>query len=92
MKELVYLLIGLCSGTLGSFFLLRFLLPPIISRALEVRGRYKKIKEEDAENEMKDIKEKLKSEVNEDDRKKIIADVADYFDTYYPDGFPGGQA
>lgn len=88
MKELVYLLIGLCSGMLGSFFLLRFLLPPIISRAFEVRGKYKEINK-DAGNEMKYIKEKLKSEVNENDRKKIIADVTDYFDTYYPDGFSG---
>ncbi len=88
MKELVYLLIGLCSGMLGSFFLLRFLLPPIISRALEVRGRNKEINRA-AEDEMKDIKEKLNSEVNEDGRKKIISDVNDFFDTYYPDGFPG---
>ncbi len=35
------------------------------------------------------IKDKLNSKVNADDRKKIINDVADYFDTYYPDGFPG---
>ncbi len=68
MKELIYLLIGLCSGMLGSFFLLRFLLPPIISRAFEVRGSYK-LKSEDAGNEMKAIKEKLNSEVNADDRK-----------------------
>jgi len=88
MKELIFLLIGLCSGMLGSFFLLRFLLPPIISRAFEVRESYKK-KAVDAGYEMKVIKEKLNSEVNKDGRKKIIADVTDYFNTYYPDGFGG---
>lgn len=87
MKELIYLLIGLCSGMLGSFFLLRFLLPPIISRAFEVRGRYKETNQA-AGDEMRYIKEKLNSEVTENDRKKIIADVNDYFSTYYPDGFP----
>ena len=88
MKELVYLLVGLCSGMLGSFFLLRFLLPPIISRALNVRESYKK-KSVDAGHEMKVIKEKLNSKVNANERKKIITDVTDYFSTYYPDGFSG---
>jgi len=35
------------------------------------------------------IKEKLNSEVNKDDREKIIADADDYFDTYYPNGYGG---
>ncbi len=88
MKELIYLLIGLCSGMLGSFFLLRFLLPPIISRTLEVREKYKEISQA-AGDEMKYIKEKLNSEVNKIEREKIISDVTDYFNTYYPDGFSG---
>ena len=86
---LILVLSGVIGGLLIGFLLLKLLIPPLISRALEVRESYK-VKSAVAEHEMKSIEEKLNSEVNADDRKKIIAGVADYFDTYYPDGFKGG--
>ena len=87
MWYLACVLSGVIGGLLIGFLLLKLLIPPLISRAFEARESYKK-KADDAGYEMKYIKEKLNSKVNADDRKKIINDVADYFDTYYPDGFP----
>lgn len=85
---LICVLAGVIGGLLIGYLLLKLLIPPSISRAFEARGIYKK-KSIDAGYEMKIINEKLNSKVNADDRKKIINDVSDYFDTYYPDGFPG---
>ena len=86
---LILVLSGVIGGLLIGYLLLKLLIPPLISRAFEARESYKK-KANDAGYEMKYIKEKLNSKVNSDDRKKAINDISDYFDTYYPDGFPGG--
>ena len=88
MWYLACVLSGVIGGLLIGFLLLKLLIPPLISRAFEARESYKK-KADDAGYEMKYIKEKLNNKVNSDDRKKIINDVTDYFDTYYPDGVPG---
>ena len=86
---LICILAGVVGGLLIGFLLLKLLLPPLISRAFEARGVNIELIES-AEAELIHIKDKLNSKVNADDRKKIIANVADYFNTHYPEGFPGG--
>lgn len=86
---LICVLAGAIGGLLIGILLIKLLLPPLISRAFEARGVNIEIIES-AEAELIHIKNKLNSKVNANDRKKIVNDVADYFDTYYPDGFPGG--
>ena len=87
---LICVLAGVVGGLLIGFLLLKLLLPPLISRAFLVRENIK-ITSTIADTELENIRNKLNSKVNEDDRKKIIKDVADYFDTFYPDGFPGAE-
>ena len=72
MKTLLLVLFSFCGGTLSGYLLLRWLLPPIISRAIGVRERYTKLK-----IELEDIRKKIKNKTG--NREELIDDIDEYF-------------
>ena len=75
MKTILLVLFSFCGGTLSGYFLLRWLLPPIISRALSVRERYNKLK-----IELEEIRKRIRNRnVN---REELIDAVDAYWEKY----------
>ena len=75
MKTILLVLFSFCGGTLSGYLLLRWLLPPIISRAIVVRERYTKLKVE-----LEEIRKRIRNHnVN---REELIDDVDAYWEKY----------
>lgn len=72
MKALLPLFIGLFFGTAGGYLLLRVVLPPILSRMLDVRERYLNLRKE-----VGVIREKI--ETGKVEREVLLNEIDDYF-------------
>lgn len=75
MKGLIFFFIGFSGGALSGFFLLRFLLPPLISRAIGVRENYNKLK-----TELEDVRNKIRNKNLK--REELIDDIDNYFEEH----------
>ena len=72
MKILLPLFIGLFFGAAGGYLLLRVVLPPILSRMLDVRERYLNLRKE-----VDVIREKI--ETGKVEREDLLNEIDNYF-------------